>query len=147
MTRIKSMFIAINFPDDISSMLLVSGTLCAQFEKVKWYNFPAQWGLIRHLLPHDFVVSSYESANLPSQLSELYPKWPTLQMPVAIIQGLADKIVNPKTADFAEKVLINASPLLIQRLPGMDHLIPFYHHDIILKKIWDLEKLTNENHD
>ena len=134
--------ITLNYPAEVSAMLLVSGTLSAEYEKEEWYDYPAQWDILRPFLPHDFVVSVDESVALPSQLKAIEPLWAQVQIPVSVIQGLADNVVNPKTADFAEKIFVNARPLTIERVPGIDHKVPFDHSDLIIKQIWKLVEMT-----
>jgi pimeloyl-ACP methyl ester carboxylesterase len=79
---------------------------------------------IKWLLPRSIRASNDEIYKLKPQLEDMLPLWKKITAPTIVIQGTKDSLVDPKNADFAKKMIINA-PVNLVTIEGMDHFIPW----------------------
>jgi pimeloyl-ACP methyl ester carboxylesterase len=62
----------------------------------------------------------------------MLPKWQLLTVPITVVQGGADEIVDPINLDFAKAQLSNKRAEFIF-LPEAGHLIRWQHPDLVKK--------------
>ncbi|WP_229216388.1 alpha/beta fold hydrolase [Dyadobacter sp. 3J3] len=125
---------AMDYPSQISGLILVAGSIDPNLEKKEWFrpilgSFP-----FRQLLPVDLDVSNREIRPLKGELTKMLPLWSNIRMPVTVIQGEVDDLVPPGNADFAKRMLVNAN-VTVQMIPEMNHFIPWRRPDLIRKAI------------
>lgn len=60
--------------------------------------------------------------------------WSQITQPASVIQGGNDMLVPKENADFAEKMLVNASVEMIL-IPEMNHFVPWNRSDLIRQEI------------
>jgi len=128
--------IAMDYPEQVRSLIIVAGSIDPDLEKKEWFrpiigSFP-----IRYLLPVDLDVSNREIRPLKGELIRMLPLWANIRVPVTVIQGDVDDLVPPGNADFAKRMLINA-PVKVQMVPDMNHFIPWRRPDLIREAILD----------
>ncbi len=128
--------LAADFPELVGGLILVAPSIDPELEKTKWYQIPADWKLFSWMVPTDLVTTNREILPLKAELEELLPLWSEIRAPVTVIQGEKDGLVPPANADFAERVLTNAS-LKVIRDPELDHFIPWKRPDMIVDAILD----------
>lgn len=126
---------AIDYPQWVDGLILVSGSIDPATEQPRWYNQAADMKLFNWMLPQDMRVSNEEIMPLKPELDSLLPHWQNIQMPVTIIHGEADKLVPFSNLAFAKSQLVNAAPLHTVPLPGIGHLIPWQKPEVIQKAI------------
>ena len=121
---------AMDYPDQVGGLVLVSASIDPQLEKTKWYQIPADWMVFSWMVPQVLVTTNREILPLKSELEKMIPLWKNLHMPVTVIQGGKDNLVPPGNADFAEKMLVNA-PTFMVREPEMNHFVPWNRPELI----------------
>lgn len=119
---------AIDYPDKVAAIVLLAPILDAELEVVRWYNYAADWALVRWFLPDVLDRANDEMLALPPELSVLGRQMATLQVPVWLVQGLDDRLVDPENAAFArdkwadkayrETLLANFGHLIPQLRPA-----------------------------
>jgi len=133
--------LAMDFPERLRSMILVSAPLDPNVVKIEWYRPFLGSVPMRHLLPDEIDVSNMEMTPLQKELASMAGKWPEVKIPVRIIHGNNDGIVSPLNAAFAKKSLIKSQ---VQMIPEMNHFLPWRRpaliHDAILAQLTELEK-------
>jgi len=127
-------YLAMQNPELISGLILLAGSLDPQLGKPRWYNFAASMGVVSWFLGEDMQKANEEIMLLQEQLENMRRGWAKLRIPVAVIQGLRDKLVYPENADFSEKVLISAD-LKVVRLATAGHFIPWQNHERVNREI------------
>ena len=130
--------VAMDFPAQVSTLILVAGSIDPDLEKKEWFrpiigSFP-----LRYLIPVDLDVSNREIRPLKGELIQMLPFWKSITIPVTVIQGEVDDLVPQENAAFAKRMLVNA-PVNVQKIPGMNHFIPWRRPDMI--RIAILEQL------
>jgi pimeloyl-ACP methyl ester carboxylesterase len=127
---------AMDYPELIDNLIIVAGSIAPDLEpNEKWFRVPMDFMPISILIPASFRASNHEILYLKPELEKMLPLWKNIRQPVIVIQGGKDFLVNPKNADFAEKMLINAKSLKIVRIDTMNHFVPWSHPQLIKKAI------------
>jgi len=130
--------LAMDYPDQVSGLILVAPSIDPALEKKEWYRPIGNVFPFRQWLPTELDVSNQEIMPLKSELQQMMPLWASIRVPVIVIQGEDDPLVPAANAIFAERMLINAS-VTIQMIPKMNHFIPWSRpgliHDAILRQL------------
>lgn len=127
---------AMDYPELIDNLIIVAGSIAPNLEpNEKWFRIPMDFMPISILIPASFRASNHEILYLKPELEKMLPLWKNIRQPVIVIQGGKDFLVNPKNADFAEKILTNAKSLKIVRIDTMNHFVPWSHPQLVKKAI------------
>jgi hypothetical protein len=102
-------------------------------EMPRWYNRLADWPLVRWAVPRKMALANVEVMTLAHELELMLPLWKTVKVPVTIIQGDADRLVDPANADFAAQVL--SGRVKIVRVPEAGHFILWKRPEIVRREI------------
>lgn len=127
---------AMDYPELIDNLIIVAGSISPDLEpNEKWFRIPMDFLPIRMLIPVSFRASNHEILYLKAELEKMLPLWKNIRQPVIVIQGGKDMFVNPKNADFAQKMLVNAKSLKFVKVDTMNHFVPWSHPQLIKKAI------------
>lgn len=127
--------LAMDHPGKVTDVIVLAGSIDPGQEKTKWYQYAAEWWIFRWLVPSDLELANREIRPLKGGLTDMLPLWPKIHQRVTVIQGLADNLVPPENADFAQRMMTNARPLEIIRIPGMNHFLPWKQYPLVKAKI------------
>lgn len=127
--------LAMDHPDKVTDLIILAGSIDPAQEHTKWYQYPAEWWIFRWLVPTDLLLANREILPLKGGLTEMLPLWPKIHQRVTVIQGLADNLVPPENAYFAERMMTNARPLEMVLIPGMNHFLPWKKYPLVKEKI------------
>jgi pimeloyl-ACP methyl ester carboxylesterase len=134
---------AMDYPELIDNLIIVAGSIAPDLEpNEKWFRIPMDFMPISILIPASFRASNHEILYLKPELEKMLPLWKNIRQPVIVIQGGKDMLVNPKNAEFAEKMLVNAKSLKVVRIDTMNHFVPWSHPQLIKKAI---EAMSSEH--
>ncbi|RRB02875.1 alpha/beta fold hydrolase [Larkinella rosea] len=122
--------LAMLYPSRIKHLFLISSPLDPAKEKFFWFSkwgrmTPVQWFLDRHI-----NLATAEKYSHVAELKQLEPLWPTLNVPVTLMQGGKDWLVDPSNLDYARKVLAG-KPAEFIFLPEAGHLITNSHSGMV----------------
>lgn len=124
--------VAQEFPELVSGLLLLAGTLDPEFGAPRWYNRTANLSLIKKMIGEMMAQSNDEIMLLKESLIKTLPVWQTLTIPVTVIQGDSDKLVNPKNIHFAEQKLAHlGNKFRLIELKKVGHFIPWEQTQVI----------------
>lgn len=120
---------AMDYPELVGGLVFVATTGDPTLSGPRWYN------RIATVLPRFILGASLKGANaeilpLVPQLNDMLPRWEALQLPVLIVQGDKDKLVNPGNAFFMEEMLVNSDVTHLHR-PGLGHFVLWEEADLI----------------
>lgn len=127
--------LAIDYPKKVTDIIILAGSIDPALEETKWYQYPADWRLIRWAVPDALVVTNQEIMALKGELTTLLPLWANIRQRVTVIQGEKDDLVPAANADFAKSMLINAASLEIIRLPENNHFLPWNQTALVKETI------------
>lgn len=128
--------LAMDEPEAIGAVVLVSGSIDPALEKTTWYQAAVRMWPVRWAIPKPLVLCDDELIPFRAELETMRPGWSTLQMPVTVVQGDEDRLVPPANADFAQREIVNA-PLTMRRVPEIGHMIPWQRPDLIADAVMD----------
>ena len=128
--------VAIKHPDLVRGMILVAGTVDPDLGGPRWFNKIAKWKIVQWFLPAKLVSSNREIYALKPGLINAKPDWQSLNIPLTVIQGKKDKLVNPANVQYVEKQYADKQELLdLVILDNSGHFIPWEHTNEIVKAI------------
>lgn len=129
---------AMEFPDLVTGLVIVAGSIDPNLEPNEWWRKPLNWPIIRWLLPDALRVCNQEILPLEGELRKMMPFWKKITAPVTVIQGEKDNLVPKGNADFAEKMLVNSKNVQIDIVEDGNHFILWSLQDRIVNAILDL---------
>lgn len=127
---------AMDYPKLVAGLIFVASTGDPKLSGPRWYNRFAV------VLPRFILGSSLKGANaeimpLRAQLIAMEPRWKGITIPVLIVQGDEDLLVNPRNADFMERMLVNSDVTYLQ-LEGMGHFVLWEESELIRDTLIDI---------
>ena len=82
-----------DYPDWISALVLIAGSLNPDLERPRWYNHLAKHWPLRWLLGDFWLTSNRELLPLSGDLAQMASKWNLLKCPVLVVHGQRDGLV------------------------------------------------------
>jgi pimeloyl-ACP methyl ester carboxylesterase len=125
---------AIDYPGDFYHLVMLAPAIDPDKEKFWWFSKYVKHGPVKWMLPHFLRVATDEKNTHVHELRMMLPEWERLNIPVTVVQGSADKIVDPANLDFARKKLSGKQAEFIS-LPGAGHLVRFQNPALVRKII------------
>ena len=127
---------AMNYPELVSGLVFVASTGDPRLSGPRWYN------RIAVILPKFLLGAQLKGANkeimpLKAQLLDMLPLWKNITLPVLIVQGDKDKLVDPDNALFLQKQLVNSKVTTLHR-PGAGHFVLWEQSDLISNAILEM---------
>ncbi|MFK7840420.1 MAG: alpha/beta fold hydrolase [Bdellovibrionales bacterium] len=132
---------AIDYPDRVGGLALLAPSIAPDLEVPRWYNHLAALSIVKHLLPSSVRHSNEEILPLKRELNAMQDRLSTIEIPVIVLQGTADKLVPYKNAEFAKTTLINAD-VTVQLIEDRGHFIPWQDFELVKKTLF---KLSNRH--
>jgi pimeloyl-ACP methyl ester carboxylesterase len=131
---------AMDYQELINGLVIVAGSIDPELEPDEWFRMPLATPFFSWIMPRSLRASNYEIYMLKPELQEMMPLWSKITCPTVVIQGNKDDLVSPKNADFAKKMLVNASSLEFIIKEDMNHFVPWQHPELIREGIMRLLK-------
>lgn len=127
----------VDFPDEISGLVVISASVDPELGKGRWYNTMASYAVIRWMLPSSLVKANREIMPLEEELRELAPLLGKVKSNVTVIHGTQDKLVNFGNLGFAER---NLSQAKFKAVPVEDtgHFVLWEKPELIATEILSL---------
>ena len=132
---------AMQYSELVSGLVFVATTGDPELSGPRWYNRLAV------VIPRFILGSGLKGANaeimpLRPQLESILSGWEELEMPVLIVQGDRDRLVNPRNAEFMQRMLVNAEVTYMWR-EGQGHFVLWEEAGLIVDAI--IEKFGGPN--
>lgn len=132
---------AMEYSELVSGLVFVATTGDPELSGPRWYNRLAV------VIPRFILGSGLKGANaeimpLRPQLESILSGWEELEMPVLIVQGGRDRLVNPRNAEFMQRMLVNAEVTYMWR-EGQGHFVLWEEAGLIVDSI--IEKFDPPN--
>lgn len=115
-------WLLLDHPEKFCGGVMVAGAIAPDLEAPRWYNRLAQTWLVQWLAPKEILWANTEIMALQRELQKLDAHWSQLRRPLIVLQGDRDELVDPNTADYAERH-IPPSWLQVQRVPEQGHFV------------------------
>ncbi len=122
--------LAINYPEHVSQLFMISPVIDPSKEKFFWFSEAGKWKAIQWLLPKKLNVATAEKFAHQYEMKMMIPKWKFLSTPTTVITGERDKIADTANFAFAKEHLTNCDTTLI-KLKNVGHQITYKRPDLI----------------
>jgi len=129
-----AVWMALDSPDKVCGVISIAGSLSSRYEAPRWYNLLADSALLGWAVPLQMLWSNQEMMALQGELGKLEAATSQLRIPVTVMQGAKDSLVNPKTVDEFEKHA-PAAWLKIKNLPKETHFVLWEKPQIVVDAI------------
>jgi pimeloyl-ACP methyl ester carboxylesterase len=127
-------WLAIDFPDKVCAAVSIAGSLSSRYEAPRWYNHLAEWTVVQWALPKEMVWSNREMMPLSAQLQELETMWSQLRVPLVLLQGGKDSLVDPRTVNEVQ-ALAPKSHLKVLVYPDESHFLLWEKPQLVVDAI------------
>ncbi len=128
--------VAIKHPDLVRGMIIVAGTVDPDLGQPRWFNRIAKLKIVQWFISDELINANREVYKLKPGLADVKPDWQNLNIPVTVIQGSKDKLVDPENVQYVKKQYDNKQELLdLVILDKSGHFIPWEHPNEIIKAI------------
>lgn len=134
--------LAMDYPDEVRAAVLVAPSIDPNTEQPRWYNRLMTFRLVQWIAPSMFVWSNEEIMPLVGELQQQTARWQRLKMPVTVVQGAKDELVDPKTAAYAERVLPKPNGKVVV-VPDEGHFVLWNRPDLVIREIIDVLDRTH----
>jgi pimeloyl-ACP methyl ester carboxylesterase len=132
-----AVWMALDSPNKVCGVISIAGSLSSRYEEPRWYNLLADSVLVRWAVPAEMIWSNQEMMTLSGELGKLEAVVGQLRIPVTLIQGAKDSLVEPETVDeFAKRA--PAAWLKIKNLPNETHFVLWEKPQIIVDAIKEM---------
>jgi len=129
---------ALKFPEKVSAIVLVGGSVDPSQEKLFLAQRIADWPLFAWMLPRSLRQCNRELLTLRGDLIELQKLLPTLRVPIVMLHGGRDRQVPVENVAWLERELSTAGRAHLVTLlihPDYTHFIPWEHPDAVNEAI------------
>jgi pimeloyl-ACP methyl ester carboxylesterase len=123
---------AINYPQMVEKLLMVSPVIDPEHEKFYWFSNIGKWRITKLLLPKLLNVATEEKYAHQQEMKLLLPKWKRLFVKTYVIVGEKDNIADTTNFSFAKHKLINCSATFL-KLKNTGHLVTREQPELIKK--------------
>lgn len=101
--------VAMDRPDLIDGVLIVSASLDPAVERPTWYQSMARWRVVQWAVPEGLDWANRELEPLPAELNEMTPLWSKFEATVTVLHGEKDGLVPVAHANYSQKMAKNAA--------------------------------------
>ncbi len=123
--------LAMDHPEAVDGLVLISAALAPGLEKTYWISYPANWLPFRWLVPTLLRVANDEKLSHRQSLEEMLPDWPRIRAGVTLLHGERDGLVYYENAAFAEQQLTNAADVCLVSVPDEGHGLPWSRFELV----------------
>jgi len=135
--------LAMDFPGKVSALILIAPSLDPDLEAPRWFNRLAELDAVSWLVPSELILANQEVMVLQDELTQMLPLWNSLDIPVIVIQGNKDNLVDPANADFAEQKIL--TKLKVVRVDKGGHFILWKQPELIKSELVELVESQRNN--
>ena len=134
---------AVMYPGDYHHLLMLAPAIDPEREKFWWFHQYLNSGLLVQVLPRYIRAATAEKFAHAEELALMAPEWQRLSIPVTVVQGGSDHIIEPGNLEFAREQL-RGKKAAFYLLPDAGHLIrysnPSLVRSILINTLTDLRE-------
>ena len=130
-------WLAINYPQQVKELIMISPVIDPEKEKFYWFSNIGKWKAVQLFLPKMLNVATKEKYAHQKEMKTMLPKWKKLYVSTTVITGENDRVADTANFTFAKKYLINC-PANFIKLKNTGHLVTYEKPDFIKNYILKL---------
>lgn len=125
-------YLGVEYPKLIDGIIVLAGGLDPDLVKPRWYNKAGK--LVYGTLSYAMKAANDEVYVLVPELTAMADRWDEINVPVIVVQGDKDGLVDPDNANYAEEKLDPDNSWVLS-LQGQGHLLQIERSNLIAKCI------------
>jgi pimeloyl-ACP methyl ester carboxylesterase len=123
---------AMQHPDVVKELYLVSPVIDASKEKLFWFSYVGKLALVSMMIPEYLNVAGDEKFAHRRQLRRLKSHWSEITCKTYVFMGEKDNLASLGNLDFARKKLVNAKDPEFYLIPNTSHTIIYQRPDLLI---------------
>ena len=123
---------AMQHPDLVKELYLVSPVIDPSKEKLFWFSYVGKLAMVSMMIPEYLNVAGDEKFAHRRQLRRLKSHWSEITCKTYVFMGEKDNLASLGNLDFARKKLVNAKDPEFYLLPNTSHTIIYQHPDLLI---------------
>jgi len=123
-------WLAINYPQLVKELIMISPVIDPEKEKFFWFSAIGKLKFIQLFLPKMLNVATKEKYAHQQEMEQLLPKWKKLYVNTIVISGESDWVADTANFTFAKRYLLNCSTNFI-KLKNTGHLVTYEQPELI----------------
>lgn len=123
--------LGIKYPQSFHHIMMLAPAIDPDLEKFWWFHKYIGSGLFIRLLPSYIQTATAEKFGHAEELRKLDGEWKNLNIPVTVIQGGRDNIIEPENFDYARRVLAHNKRANFLFFPQSSHIIRRQNADTV----------------
>ncbi len=123
---------AINYPQMVEKLFMISPVIDPDKEKFYWFSSIGRAHLVQLLLPKMLNVATSEKYSHAEQMKKMLPKWKKLYSTTYVITGEDDHLADTANFSFAKRNMVNCNCTFL-KLPKTGHQVTRQHPELIKK--------------
>jgi pimeloyl-ACP methyl ester carboxylesterase len=134
---------AVEYPDRVGGIVILSGSLDPDFEKVYWFQRVGNFAFIPYMMPRFLRNSNRELLPLKGELEKLKPHLKDIRSLVTIVHATNDRLVPYANVDYMKHMFRPEVIHEIVTLDDKDHFIPWNAEPTVRAAIQSLAEAVN----
>jgi pimeloyl-ACP methyl ester carboxylesterase len=122
----------------VAGLIFLASSVSPDLEATKWFQIPATWWPIRKIIPDNLRVCNEEILGLKEELAKMQPLLRNIKAKLIIIHGEQDQLVPVANLEFLQKNIEAKNILSAQRIPELNHFIPWKRPDLVVSAIHEM---------
>jgi len=123
---------AMQHPDLVQELYLVSPVIDPSKEKMFWFSYVGKLAMVSMMIPEYLNVAGDEKFAHRRQLRRLKSHWNEITCKTYVFMGEKDNLASLGNLDFARKKLVNAKEPEFYLLPNTSHTIIYQRSDLLI---------------
>ena len=116
---------AVDYPERVGGLVILSGSFDPSLEKISWYQRLANFAFIPYMIPRALRNSNRELYPLKDELEALGPLLMKVTCPVAIVHAPDDSLVPYENGAYMKGKFAEGVIREVIALDGKDHFVPW----------------------
>lgn len=126
-------WLAINYPQQVDRLFMISPVIDPAKEKFYWFSGAGKWKPVQWILPELLNVATAEKYAHEKEMEKMLPQWKKLYVPTVVVSGETDRIADTANFSFAKRHLINCDTTVMM-LKNTGHLVT-YEKPAVIKNL------------
>jgi len=130
--------LAAEYPDRVTGLVIVAGSLAPDLEKPRWFNHAAAVPFVDPLLPRALRMSNRELLAAPDQARALDRVVGRVRAATVVIHGTHDTLVPVENVHYMRDAMTGARSFETDVIDGGSHFLPWTHEELIRRRVREL---------
>jgi pimeloyl-ACP methyl ester carboxylesterase len=129
-------WLAINYPQEVEKLIMVSPVIDPTKEKFYWFSKLGNTAFVQWMLPDLLNVATKEKFSHQKEMKGMIASWQKLYTPTYVLVGENDEVADTANYSFAKNYIMNC-PAVFMKLKNTGHLVSYQQPTLIKQLLLD----------